>query len=1110
MNAAISADGRFVAYNSFSTDLVSGFVVGGGVDVRRDVYLFDRLTNTTTLVSHTPATLTTGGDGVCFSPLISDDGRYVYYTTRSSNLIAGGQPTGGRYIVFLYDRVSGSNTLVTHRHDSPIDISWGTVFLADMSGDGRFAVYTGFAPDVVAGHGIGYGDVYLYDRLSNTSSVVSHRFDSVSTGGNARSDPPGADFLPVISDDGRFIAYSSAATDLVDGFTEGGGTTDRDIFLYDRVTASSTLVSQSHSGVNLGGAGTSVAPSISADGRYLAFASAAPDLIAGFVDGNGAAAVDTYVYDRVSGTLSLASGSGGAPAAGGDGASKWPAISGDGRYIAYSSQSTDLIGGFTDRNGAAAYDQFVLDRMTGVTVLASGAGGSASVGGNRGNSRPLMSVDGRLVAWVSSATDLVTGLMDANGQDDIVAFDRPAGTATLISRRGGALSASAGGASSNGRMSDDGRFTVFVSIAANLVPGQIDTNWSTDVFVRDRATGMTTLVSRSTSGVSTAGNASSGNAVISGDGRFVAFNSLATDLIPGFVDQNGAYEADAYLFDRLSATITLVSHQAGDASVGGNEDSGAINFANDYRPAISEDGRYLYYTSYATDLVAGFIDTNGLLPYGSDLYVFDRLTGTNTLVSRSAGAVTEGGNGKTYDPPSVSADGRYVAFVSSSTNLIAGYAGGGGVFLFDRETETTTLVSHAFGLPTTAANGSSSSPIVSRDGRFIAFHSTGDNLLGGAADANFARDIFLHDRLTATNTLVSHTFSSADAVANHASTVHAISDEGRFVLFSSAASDVVENFIDNNGNDVSGIYSMDVYLFDAVTGGNTLVSQSLTSPAGGGDRGHLGPQLSGDGRFVVYFSDSKNLIDGFVDGNAGSLWDGLDVFRYDRLGGRTDLLSRHPTSAARSGNSDSSWPEISRDGSVITFTSAADDLVIGDHNGFADVFNYVTPPPRVQSVRIADGAAQRSVVRSLTVTFDQPVFFAGDPAAAFVLTGEAGGVQLAAGSVSGNRVTLTFSGSLTQFGSLVDGKYTLRVLADQISNIGPLDGNNDGVGGDDYTFNFHRLFGDADGNGSVDALDFRALRGSFGSPAFVFDFDGDGDTDAADFAAFRGRFGSSV
>jgi hypothetical protein len=83
-------------------------------------------------------------------------------------------------------------------------------------------------------------------------------------------------------------------------------------------------------------------------------------------------------------------------------------------------------------------------------------------------------------------------------------------------------------------------------------------------------------------------------------------------------------------------------------------------------------------------------------------------------------------------------------------------------------------------------------------------------------------------------------------------------------------------------------------------------------------------------------------------------------------------------------------------------------------------------------------------------------------------------------------------------------------LADQVSNIGPLDGNNDGVGGDDFTFGFHRLFGDADGNGFVDALDFRAFRAALGSAAFVFDFDGDGDVDAADFGQFRARFGSSV
>src|SRR5205085_1719943 len=101
----------------------------------------------------------------------------------------------------------------------------------------------------------------------------------------------------------------------------------------------------------------------------------------------------------------------------------------------------------------------------------------------------------------------------------------------------------------------------------------------------------------------------------------------------------------------------------------------------------------------------------------------------------------------------------------------------------------------------------------------------------------------------------------------------------------------------------------------------------------------------------------------------------------------------------------------------------------------------------------------------------------------------------------------TFSGPLTQFGSLVDGKYTLTILASQVSNIAALDGNGDGTPGDDFTFSFHRLFGDSDGDRDVDAADFGAFRSAFGGYQLAFDFDNDGDTDAADFAQFRARFG---
>jgi predicted outer membrane repeat protein len=174
-------------------------------------------------------------------------------------------------------------------------------------------------------------------------------------------------------------------------------------------------------------------------------------------------------------------------------------------------------------------------------------------------------------------------------------------------------------------------------------------------------------------------------------------------------------------------------------------------------------------------------------------------------------------------------------------------------------------------------------------------------------------------------------------------------------------------------------------------------------------------------------------------------------------------------------------------------------------------------PAKISAVEINGGVAQRSRVTSLKVTFDQAVTLPGNPADAFQLTRQApaGSVTLAA-SVSGNSVTLTFTGGTVDADSLADGRYTLTVLAAQV-NGGNFDGDGNGIPGDNFVLTgdpaantLFRIFGDNDGDGDVDAQDFGAFRAAFGGTNNTFDFDNDGDVDAQDFGQFRARFGSSV
>jgi Tol biopolymer transport system component len=317
-------------------------------------------------------------------------------------------------------------------------------------------------------------------------------------------------------------------------------------------------------------------------------------------------------------------------------------------------------------------------------------------------------------------------------------------------------------------ISADGRYVAFYSPASNLVSG--DTNGSVDIFVRDRQTGTTELVSVSSSGVQ--GNGSSYSPSISADGRYVAFYSLASNLVTA--DTN-LYE-DVFVRDRQAGTTERVSVSS----------AGAQGNSSSYTPSISADGRYVAFRSYATNLVSG--NVNGY----SDIFVRDRQTGTTTRVS-VANAGYEGNNDSSS--PSISADGRYVAFASLASNLVSGAGDTNGVediFVRDRQTGTTERVSVSSA--GTQGNGASSSPSISADGRYVAFYSLASNLVSG--DTNGTFDIFVRDRQTGTTELVS--VSSSGVQGNSASSSPSISADGRYVAFYSPASNLVSG--DTNGS----------------------------------------------------------------------------------------------------------------------------------------------------------------------------------------------------------------------------------------------------------------------------------------------------------------------
>jgi Tol biopolymer transport system component len=401
------------------------------------------------------------------------------------------------------------------------------------------------------------------------SVVATTRVSVRSDGGQAA----GVSFDTAISADGRWIAFGSSAADLVDNDTNGA----HDVFLFDRDTGTTQRVSDRSNGSPA--TSSSGGPALSADGRWIAYGSSAANL----VDNDTNGADDVFLYDRDTGTTQRVSvRSDGGQATGPS--MRDPAISANGRWIAYSSGAPNLID--NDTNGTG--DIFLYDRQTGSTQRVSVRSDGGQATGESYN--PAISADGRWITYITYASNLVDG--DTNNYRDVFLYDRQTGTTQRVSVRSDGGQAT--GESYNPAISAEGRWITYSSGAANLVDN--DTNGTWDVFLSDRDTGTTRRVSVRNDGGQATGNSFTTPLGISADGRWITFYSSAANLVDN--DTNGA--PDVFLFDRDTGTTRRVSLRGG----GGQANSSSLD------PAISGDGRWITYASDAADLVEG--DTNGV------------------------------------------------------------------------------------------------------------------------------------------------------------------------------------------------------------------------------------------------------------------------------------------------------------------------------------------------------------------------------------------------------------------------------------------------------------------------------------------------------------------
>jgi len=891
----VSADGRYALFASTANNLT---MMSNGAPMpvltmpSLNVYLRDRASNTTILVSVNFAGAG-GGNGDSLPVGISTNGQYVIFESAASNLVAN--DTNNSEDVFVRDLVNGTTTLVSVNTNG-----WsGSGASRDpaMTPDGRYVAFVSAATDLVPGDTNGIPDVFVRDLQAQTTTLVS-------VGATPNFFLPGSSESPEITPDGRYVAFYSTATNLVAGVTNMGEIYVRDLTAGNTIWASANAnaIFQSVTG---GTNEVSCNFSLSADGQYVGFEActnppSGPDMSGIILRYN----VQTGSTDLVCSNATVLIGS----FANLHNLDMTP----DGRFIAFVANV-----GNTSLTNTAIY---LWDAQTGTNTLVSldQTTGGPAIGVC---DSPVVSTNGQFVAFLCGGTNLVPNPLFA--QYHLYLRDVQAGITTLVDVDTNGMGSGVN-AITVPSMSDDGSIVAFDAPDGNIVAN--DRNHDNDIFVRDLTAQTTEMVSArdpSLPSLTPSGGASAFTACsVSANGRYVAFFSAADNVTRN--DTNGY--RDVFVRDLMTGTNIPVSLNT----------NGITGDGISTGPSISGDGRYVAFSSSANDLVPN--DTNN----AQDVFVRDLQAGTTTLVSVSMNGINSG-NGDSYSP-TISADGRYVLFHSIASNLASGSFGSGYENLFLRDLQTGATYALTSGGSGTGVYAASMTP----DGQNIAFVGV---VSGGGSAKLYVWNSMLA-KLTYTNSL---SFSSSLAcsispngqklaclqgtpwelyavnVASNATSVIQssgvflqscvglqFSGDGRFLTYAMASNSIAWP-------------TQNVYLYDFQVGTNLLISQNPNTlqPANGASDS---PAISADGRFIAYRSAATDLVAGSTNGIP-------ELIVYDRLANSNTLLSTAATGTA-SGDSRSLTPVFSGDGRTLVFASWASNLAADDFNHFSDLFAF--------------------------------------------------------------------------------------------------------------------------------------------------------------------------
>lgn len=812
-----------------------------------------------------------GGDSDSVIPSISADGRYVAFSSSANNLVTNDDGQFG-LDVFLYDRMANVTVLASVNTNGTGGGNRHSV-CGQVSTNGQYVVFQSDASNLLPGDTNGACNIFMRDMLAGTNLLIS-----VATNGGWGS---GDSTDPVMTPDGRWVAFISSATNLVSGDINGIA----DLFVRDTVNGTTRMVTAG--AVPAAGANVVATPAITPNGGFVAFFSTVNGLAAGVPT---TTAGEIYSADLVSNTMAWVSTNAATVVSSlfhlNNMPSVHPVISADGRYVAFKSGWTNGFA-YPGGTGIPATIVFCYDASNQTTTII-GTNGYPPWTGSDDVFGPEMTPDGRFIAFAQLQ---VTG---GKTNSVVCLWDRQTGTNMLVSAGLDGLWPT-NSSSYAPALSADGRYVIFLSDATNMVANLVTTG--PHLYRRDMQMATTLLLDTDTNGVAT-GDMTGEQPSLSADGSCVVYASPDGGLVPN--DVNNAF--DVFLWNSVAGTNAMISARNSQAIfTSGNRLSTVGPFS------ISGNGTAVAFASFASDLVTNDFNQD------CDVFVRNLTAGSNILVSVGLDGNSALG-GLSYNPI-LSADGRYVVFISSATNLVINDTNGASdIFRRDLQTGMTVLVSvDSSGMPL-HPNGASM-PVCSQDGRYVAFLSLSNN--------NLIAKVFWRDISASVAYLVSSSTSpfqpismSADgqrvAYFNNSSQLYVWDANLLGNIYTNAAA-ITSTAISPAGNRLLYLAQNQLFVADLTSGTNTLLFPSAVPLSGTS-------QWSGDGRYVAFVT-ATNLLPGDANGTN-------DVYLVDLETGTLTLLSLNQAgTGSAAGPSDS--PVISADGRVIVYRTFALDACPG-------------------------------------------------------------------------------------------------------------------------------------------------------------------------------------